>query len=101
MRGSIAAFLIAAGFASGAELQALKDTASELANWLEGLQVDQSAFLADAEVFHKGAVWAMRYDTPLAPNDVALVEKALARGLERAECLAVYRTPWTTKKGKV
>ncbi len=57
--------------------------------------------LADAELFHKGVVRALRYDTPLTPSDDSLVKKALASGLRRAEALAAKKTDWTTKKGKV
>jgi len=56
---------------------------------------------ADAEVFHKGAVWALRYDTKLEPADVALIKKSLDRGSERAEAIAAGRTPWTNRTGKL
>ena len=58
-------------------------------------------FVADVEIFHKGIVWALRYDAPLAPNDELLMKKALASGTRRAEALAANTTNWTTKKGKV
>jgi poly(3-hydroxybutyrate) depolymerase len=57
--------------------------------------------LADAGLFHKGIVWALRYETNFAANDVALVKKSLQRGHERADALVAGRTPWTAKKGKV
>ena len=57
--------------------------------------------LADAEVFHKGAVWGLRYDQSLTTKDVELLNKSLARGLQRAEAIAANTTHWTTKKGSV
>src|SRR5262245_7616413 len=56
---------------------------------------------ADAEVFRKGAEWALRYETKLEPADVALVRKALARCAERAEALAAGNAPWAERKGKL
>src|SRR5207247_2528143 len=55
--------------------------------------------VADVDLFHKGAVWALRYEPSLTPADTALVRKALARGLERAEDLSAGRLSWTEKKG--
>jgi poly(3-hydroxybutyrate) depolymerase len=57
--------------------------------------------LADAEVFHKGVAWALRYDTKFSPTDVALLRKALRRGRERAEALAAGKRPWQGKKGRL
>jgi predicted esterase len=68
---------------------------------LAALNSPSSDLLADAEVFHKAAEWALRYDTPLLPKDIILLTTALERGTERAELLEENQTPWTTKKGKV
>src|SRR5258707_95884 len=38
---------------------------------------------ADVDIFNKGITWALRYETNLTPNDLALVKKALVRGLQR------------------
>jgi len=57
--------------------------------------------LADADLFHKGIVWALRYETNLATSDVALLMRSLQRGQQRAEALLAGRAPWTAKKGKV
>ncbi|MEI8020107.1 MAG: prolyl oligopeptidase family serine peptidase, partial [Schlesneria sp.] len=65
------------------------------------LETANPDLLADAEVFHKGAVWALRYDQQLTPKDVELVYKSVTRGLKRAESIAANTTPWTTKKGSV
>ena len=39
--------------------------------------------LADADLFQKGLVWALRYDANLATNDVALLKTQLYLGLGR------------------
>jgi pimeloyl-ACP methyl ester carboxylesterase len=57
--------------------------------------------LADAAIFHKGLVWALAYDREFSPADVALLEKALARGRQRAELQAAGKKPWTERRGKV
>ena len=57
--------------------------------------------VADAEVFHKGVFWALRYDTKLEPADAALIKKSLARGLERVEAISAGRTTWTAQTGKL
>ena len=78
-----------------------QDAVIQLKAKLATLSPANPDLLADVELFHKGVVWALRYDTPLTPNDELLVKKALATGLRRAEALAANKTDWTTKKGKV
>jgi hypothetical protein len=84
-----------------AERQALQDAANELEARLAKLKGSTPDLLADAEAFHKGVVWALRYDATLTPNDNALIKKALARGSERVKALTAHNPPWTTKKGKI
>ncbi|MDZ4287979.1 MAG: alpha/beta fold hydrolase, partial [Prosthecobacter sp.] len=79
----------------------IHEGAKSLKEKLATLKPASPDLLADAEVFHKGIEWALRYETALAPNDVKMAEKALKRGLERIENLTAEKTPWTTKKGKV
>ena len=62
---------------------------------------EREDLIADAEVFHKGVVWALRYEPKLEPADVALIRKSLARGTERAAALAAGRSPWADRKGKL
>ena len=62
---------------------------------------ERDDLVADAEVFHKGVVWALRYEPKLEPADVALIEKALARGIERVDALAAGRPAWPERKGKL
>ena len=78
-----------------------QDGANHVEAKLATLKSANSDLLSDVELFHKGVVWALRYETPLTPNDDSLVKKALASGLRRAEALAAKKTDWTTKKGKV
>ena len=57
--------------------------------------------LADVQIFHKGSVWADRYDAPLAPSDRVLRDQALALGFQRVRSLEANMTPWIGQKGKV
>lgn len=56
---------------------------------------------ADAEVFRKGVLWALRYETKLTPGDVALVKKAIARCAARTDTLAAGKPTWASRKGKL
>ena len=79
----------------------LQDAATQLAAKLSAVSHDNPDLVADVEIFHKGVVWALRYDTPLTQNDELLVKNALASGTRRADALAANKTNWTTMKGKV
>ena len=79
----------------------LQEAATQLEAKLSSVSHNNPDIVADVEIFHKGIVWALRYDGPLAPNDELLVKKALASGTRRVEALAANKTNWTTKKGKV
>ena len=57
--------------------------------------------IADADVFAKGVTWALRYDTAFTTNDVALLRKALARGVQRADLLLDGKRPWSLRNGKI
>ena len=78
-----------------------QDATKQLETMISQLTADNSDLLADVEVFHKGIVWARRHDHSQSANDLELINKALARGIERAEALAENKSPWTKKKGKV
>lgn len=60
-----------------------------------------SDLITDADGFAKGVTWALRYETSLTTNDVALLKKALGRGLERADLLLDAKRPWSLRNGKV
>ncbi|MFO0806102.1 MAG: prolyl oligopeptidase family serine peptidase [Gemmataceae bacterium] len=100
--GSVAAAEPPAGL-SPADAEQIDRDLRELADRLHSLRKRTSAtdLVADAEVFHKGVAWALRYEPKLEPADVALVKKALARGLERASAVAVGHPPWTERKAKL
>jgi pimeloyl-ACP methyl ester carboxylesterase len=57
--------------------------------------------LADADLFHKGIVWALRYETNLTTRDITLLKRSLERGGQRADALLANHTPWTARKGRV
>jgi len=65
------------------------------------LPPERAALIADAEIFHKGVVWALRHETKLAPADVALIKRALGRCTERLNALAADKVAWPTRKGKL
>ncbi len=56
---------------------------------------------ADAGQFHKGVVWALRYETNLPPRNVLLLKKSLQRGLQRADALLAKESAWPRKRGKL
>jgi poly(3-hydroxybutyrate) depolymerase len=55
----------------------------------------------DADIFLKGILWALRYDTKFTPPDVALIKKAVTRAKERVAALEAGKKPWAAKKGKL
>jgi len=80
---------------------ALHELAKTMKAQLAKLKPTHADLLADAEVFHKGGEWALRYESAFNAKDSATIEKALTRGTERVTALAANQTPWTAKKGKV
>ena len=56
---------------------------------------------ADAEVFGKAILWALRYDTVLQAGDLKAIKKSQDRLTQRAGALSSNQQPWTAKKGKV
>jgi poly(3-hydroxybutyrate) depolymerase len=87
-----------AGSLPASEREAFLKQAVALQNRLEDAPAD---LRADADLFAKGMTWALRYDTALQPSDLALIEKAAARGRERTEAILSKQTSWPQKKGKV
>lgn len=80
---------------------ALHESVKTLKAQLTKLKLANADLLADAEVFHKGGGWALRYESAFTAKDVATIEKALARGTERVTALTANQSPWAKKKGKV
>jgi len=87
-----------AGSLPKSERGALMERAEALHDRLAGVPAD---LRAEADLFAKGMIWALRYDTALSPADLTLIEKAAVRGAERTEAILSKQNPWTAKKGKV
>jgi len=81
--------------------RAVMDELRHLHEKLASVQPPNPDLLADAGLFAKGIDWALRYETNLAPSDLALVKKALVRGTQRVDALASNKPTWTAKKGEV
>ncbi len=79
--------------------QAQEDLARDLKELQEACSRLDADLRPDAEVFAKGAAWALRYETKLETADVALIRKALDRG--RARAASIEKHPWTARKGRV
>ena len=77
----------------GAKLTSLRSSSTN-----DLAQLDR---LADADLFHKDIVWALRYETSLTTNDIALLQHAIARGHQRADLLLANQHSWASRKGKI
>lgn len=102
---AFACFVLPPSVALAGEREDLEREAAELAKKIDAIKpryssANKNDLLADAEVFLKGAQWALRYDTTLQPADIALIKKSLRRGLERCNALTSDQSPWTRKLGK-
>jgi hypothetical protein len=81
----------------------------ELERKLKKLRADAMAshdmaeldLFADAGVQQRGIVWALRYETNFAGNDIQLLKKSLRRAEARVEDVLAGRAGWTTRKGHV
>jgi hypothetical protein len=62
---------------------------------------EKEDLLADAELFRKGAVWALRYEAKVEAADAALIRKALKRCAERLDAIAADAPAWPTRTGKL
>lgn len=56
---------------------------------------------SDADIFAKGLRWALKYDKDFSTADLALLEKALKRGIERQVNLADKSAAWDKRRGKL
>ncbi len=87
---------------SPGEQAAIRDGLGRLEQRLVHLRRTRPAELvADVELFHRSVLWALRYEPRLAPADIALVRRGLARGLERAEALAHGGSLWAQRRGRL
>jgi hypothetical protein len=73
----------------------------ELGRSLARLGNPHSSELADAAIFHKGLVWALRYDRELTDNDIGQLRLATTRGTQRVEAIAAGKQPWRAARGKI
>jgi hypothetical protein len=85
---------------SSDDVKQIEGELKKLEEQLRALKNDKD-LIADAEVFRKGVVWAMKYETKLEPNDIALIKKSLTRCTERIESLSAKKSPWAERKGKL
>ena len=77
-----------------AELQSLEKS------W-QPLRAGSQPGVADAAIFAKGLSWALRYDETFSPADLMLLQKAVARGGQRAAALTAGSRPWIDRHGKL
>ena len=94
-------FMLAGAGLTADDTNALQAASQGIREKLAVLKISNTDLRADAEIFHKGIDWALRYDAPLAAKDLSLVKKALVRGSERSDLLTANQMPWATKKGRV
>ena len=83
------------------DLKDLDSRLSDLRNDKNETAVKNLDCLADADIFRKGVVWALRFENKLEPADVTLIQKALRRARQRMDALAKDAQPWQKKKGRL
>jgi dienelactone hydrolase len=57
--------------------------------------------LPDVQIFHNAVRYALTYNEFYNPKELAIAQKLLAQGVERAGQLREGKTPWTTATGLV
>lgn len=77
-----------------AKLQTLKEKVGDR----EQLDRDR---VADAELFAKGIVWALKYDETFSPSDRSLLKLAVDGLKGRVTAIEAGESPWTSRKGKL
>jgi Prolyl oligopeptidase family len=80
--------------------QMLEEGQQKLHAALESLRDRPPAVVADAAIFAKGVTWGLRYDQAFTPVDFSLMQKGIARGIERAAAIAEGKHLWSTRTGK-
>ncbi len=85
-----------------ATLKNIADKTAELGKAIEALRKQgmRDPFLADVEVYHRGAVWIVEQDEFFQKESAAWTLETLERGLERARRLAKGDYPWLFHTGK-
>src|SRR5262245_21547387 len=84
---------------SDSDRQVLQQELQSLEQSLQALTEQGVQHAADAGVFRKGLAWALKYDREFPPADLALLDKAVSRGRQRAALLAEGKMPWATRRG--
>ncbi|MBI5756961.1 MAG: prolyl oligopeptidase family serine peptidase, partial [Planctomycetales bacterium] len=81
--------------------QALDQGLQTLEKSLVALRDQPAGDIADAGIFLKGLAWGLKYDPEFTPADITLMQKAVARGEQRAKALADGKRSWTARRGKL
>src|SRR5437867_5185109 len=81
--------------------RAIEEGLSTLEKTLHSINKRSTDEAADAAIFDKGVRWALRYDQTFSSADLRLLEKAIARGIQRAESLAAGKMPWYARRGRL
>ena len=84
--------------AERAELQAGIDA---LGKEIAALRKDHEAEIADVQIFHKSADWALRYDEFFNEKQIAVAKAHLAIGMQRAKELREGKPSWNSATGLV
>jgi len=78
----------------------IERVSKELVETIRSLRFD-GADAPDADIFIKGATWALRFESKLGPNDVDLIKKSFNRAKQRLASIADSKRPWHDKRGKL
>ena len=81
--------------------QQRQDLDRELRDLQKSLQGLTGREVADGAIFAKGLSWGLKYDREFTHADVALLNKAVARGRQRTAMLAAGNSPWNDRRGKL
>ncbi len=72
-----------------------------LAKEIAALRKDHAAEIADVEIFHKSADWALRYDEFFNEKQIPVAKAHLAIGMQRAKELRDGKPSWNAANGLV
>lgn len=86
---------------SDADRAQIESNLKELDKRFAALPQRNSELRADADIFRKGVVWALRYESKLEPADVAQIKKALERCKQRTDALRGEKQSWREIKGRL
>lgn len=85
---------------SWAEKNKLTRNAEALQASLDKRADRESAAWADAAIFPKGVLWALKYDRTFSPADIRLLERATRRAEKRVTAISNGTPAWDTRRGK-